>query len=360
MQSSISLPDEDVMYQAFVARDASFEGIFWAGVRTTGIFCRPTCSARKPLRANVEFFSGAGDALTAGYRPCQRCHPMDAQGAPPAWLQPLLDAVEADPQKRWTTTTIQSFGIDPARVRRWFQAQHGMTFLAYLRARRLGRAFSRISEGAPVLESALEADFDSVSGFCEAFRRATGDSPRAARKRPALQVMQVASPLGPIMVAGDAEAIYLVEFWDRRMLEAQFSTLEKQLGVVFFPGETDPIRQMRDELTAYFEGALRQFKTPVRFPGTPHQEAVWRGLQEVPYGESWTYGKLATRIGRPGAARSVARAVGENRLAIVLPCHRIVGASGRLTGYAGGLWRKRFLLFNLEAQVFPSKESPAG
>src|SRR5690606_33847058 len=131
-------------YQAFVGRDASFEGLFITGVRTTGIFCRPTCSARKPRRENVEFFPRAGDALAAGYRPCKRCQPMDAKGVAPDWLQPLLKAVDTDPQRRWTTRDIQELGIEPARVRRWFQAQHGMTFLAYLRSRRLGQAFSRI------------------------------------------------------------------------------------------------------------------------------------------------------------------------------------------------------------------------
>src|SRR5690606_32095920 len=115
--------------------DASFEGLFVMGVRTTGIFCRPSCPARKPLRQNVEFFPRAGDALAAGYRPCHRCRPLDAKGATPEWLLPLVEAVDADPARRWTASDIKEFGIDPARVRRWFQAQHGMTFLAYLRAR---------------------------------------------------------------------------------------------------------------------------------------------------------------------------------------------------------------------------------
>lgn len=332
------------MYQAFLNRDASFEGLFVMGVRTTGIFCRPTCPARKPRRENVEFFPRAGDALAAGYRPCQRCRPLEPKGVEPDWLRPLLAAVEAEPERRWTVSDVQGFGVEPARVRRWFQAQHGMTFLAYLRARRLGQAFSRIGEGAKVLDSAMEADFDSVSGFCDALRRATGDSPRAGRDRPALKVAQVASPLGPIMVAGDATAVYLVEFWDRRMLETQFAVLEKRLGVVFFPGESDPIRRVRDELAGYFAGDLKKFVTPLRFPGSEHQEQVWRALLEVPFGETWTYGQLAAKVGRPAAVRSVARAVGENRLAILVPCHRIVGADGRLTGYGGGLWRKRFLL----------------
>ena len=146
------------------------------------------------------------------------------------------------------------------------------------------------------------------------------------------------------MVAGDDEAVYLVEFWDRRMLETQFTVLEKRIGAVFFPSMTDPIRSMERELTEYFARERSKFETPVRFPGSAHQEEVWRALLEVPAGSTWTYGELAAKVGKPGAVRSVARAVGENRLGIVIPCHRIVGANGQLTGYGGGIWRKRSLL----------------
>lgn len=314
------------------------------GVKTTGIFCRSTCPARKPLRENVEFFPRAADALAAGYRPCQRCHPMELSGRVPAWLSPLLAAVDRDPTRRWTSGDIRACEIDPSRVRRWFQAHHGMTFLAYLRARRLGQAFSRLKEGAHVIEASLEADFDSVSGFCDALRQRVGTSPRKAEKHLALSVAQMTSPLGPIMIAGDEEAIYLVEFWDRRMLETQFAILKKRLNAVFFPGTSAPIEAIKVELGAYFEGRLRAFKTPCRAPGSDHQEAVWRALLDIPYGQTWSYGQVATRLGKPTAARSVARAVGENRFAIILPCHRVVGADGNLTGYGGGLWRKRHLL----------------
>ncbi|MDQ8204168.1 methylated-DNA--[protein]-cysteine S-methyltransferase [Pelagicoccus sp. SDUM812003] len=338
------LPDPQTMYRAFVEKDASFEGLFVMGVRTTGIFCRPTCPARKPKPENVEFFPRPGDALAAGYRPCKRCRPLEAKGSAPAWLAPLMKAVEADPTKRWTAQDIRDLGIDPARARRWFRAEHGMTFLAYLRSRRLGDAFSRIKEGSDLLEAAASADFDSVSGFCDALRKRAGASATRIKDRLPLKVEQVASPLGPIMVAGDDEAVYLVEFWDRRMLETQFSVLEKRLHAVFFPGSSSATRQIAKELQAYFTGALRRFETPIRFPGTEHQQLVWKELLATPYGETWSYGELAARIGKRSAVRSVARAVGENRFAIVIPCHRIVGADGKLTGYGGGLWRKRFLL----------------
>lgn len=344
MIQTMLLPDEETMYEAFLNKDASYEGLFVMGVRTTGIFCRSTCPARKPKRENVEFFPRAGDALAAGYRPCKRCRPMEPQGSAPEWIKPLLDAVDADPTRRWTSGDVREAGFEPARVRRWFQQNHGMTFLAYLRSRRLGQAFSRLKEGSEVIEASLDADFDSVSGFCDALRKRTGTSPTAAKSKLQLKVSQMTSPLGPLMIAGDEAAVHLVEFWDRRMLETQFATLEKRFAAVFFPGTTEPIEMMKRELAAYFDGELHTFKTPVRYSGTEHQETVWKALLEIPYGVTWTYGKLATHVGKPTAVRSVARAVGENRFAIVIPCHRVVGADGRLTGYGGGLWRKRHLL----------------
>lgn len=345
------LPDEDTMFRAFTDRDASFEGIFMTGVRTTGIFCRTTCSARKPKRENVEFFPRAGDALAAGYRPCKRCNPLEAKGSYPSWLAPLMAAIEEDPLKRWTAQSIRDFGVDPDRARRWFKATHDMTFLSYLRSRRLGQAFSRIKEGSPVIDASQDADFDSVSGFCEALRQRTGLPPQTSRKRHSLQVAQTASPLGPIVIAGDSDAIYLVEFWDRRMLETQFATLEKRINAVFFPGTNPRIQSMEKELDAYFAGKLTRFKTPVRFPGTEHQETVWSSLARIPFGETCSYAQLARQAGKPSSVRSVARASGENRLAIILPCHRVVGADGSLTGYGGGLWRKRYLLALENAQA---------
>ena len=331
------------MYRALARRDDSFEGIFWAGIKTTGVFCRPGCPAKTPKPKNVEYFFRTGDALAAGYRPCRRCCPMRRKGDFPEWLAPLMAEIDRDPMRRWTQQDLKDFGIDPARARRWFQKNHDMTFLSYLRSRRLGRAFSRIQEGSTLTEAAREADFDSVGGFYEALRKQTkSQSPGENAK--AIYVSQTQSPMGPIIIAADEEAVCLVEFWDRRMLETQFSVLEKRISATFFQGKTGPARQMADELAEYFEGDRRVFETPVRYPGTEHQTAVWEGLRKVPYGETWSYAQLAKSIGKPRAVRSVARAVGENRLSIVIPCHRIVGAGGQLTGYGGGIWRKRLLL----------------
>ena len=219
-----------------------------------------------------------------------------------------------------------------------------MTFMAYLRSRRLGQAFSRLKQGAPVTDTAFESGFDSLSGFCDAFRRSTGRAPSISTSAHPLKVTQFQSPLGPLVAAGDEQAVYLLEFWDRRMLETQFSVLEKRIGAVFFPGTSEPLQQIEKEVEEYFKGTLTTFESPLAFPGSTHQEEVWRALLDVPCGQTLSYGELAARIKRPSATRPVARAVGENRLAIVIPCHRIVGHDGNLTGYGGGLWRKRYLL----------------
>ena len=255
-----------------------------------------------------------------------------------------MNAVEKDPMQRWTSQDVIEVGVEPARVRRWFQSNYGTTFLAYLRARRLGEAFSHIREGQEILEAAFSADFDSVSGFCDALHRHLGEAPSISRNRIALKIAQVSSPLGPILVAGDDNAVYLVEFWDRRMLETQFNILQMRIHAAFFPGSTRPVDRMRKELDHYFLNKLPSFETPIKFPGTPHQERVWRALLEIPRGQTLSYSQLASLVEKPRSVRSVARAVGENRLAIVVPCHRIVGADGSLTGYGGGIWRKRFLL----------------
>jgi AraC family transcriptional regulator of adaptative response/methylated-DNA-[protein]-cysteine methyltransferase len=146
-------------------------------------------------------------------------------------------------------------------------------------------------------------------------------------------------------VAGaTAEGVCLLEFSDRRMLETQFATLRQRFGRSVVPGNHAFLEQFKEELQCYFARTLTAFTVPLVYPGTPFQEAVWAGLREIPYGKTWSYDELARRVGRPGAQRAVGHANGQNRICIVLPCHRVVNKDGRLGGYGGGLWRKQFLL----------------
>jgi len=159
-----------------------------------------------------------------------------------------------------------------------------------------------------------------------------------------VHLTHVTTPLGPMLLGATPEAVCLLEFTDRRMLETQLKRLESRLGCVFVPGSNDVARGLEEELGQYFAGELRVFTTPLLTPGTPFQQRVWAGLREIPHGATRSYGEQARALGSPGAVRAVARANGDNRIAIVIPCHRVVGSDGSLTGYGGGVERKRFLL----------------
>lgn len=344
MMIEMQLPPRDEMMTAFMGRDPGYDGIFVTGVTTTGIFCRPSCTAKKPLPENVEFFPHPRDAVLAGYRPCRRCRPMEAPGEAPEWVRGLLEEIDRDPGRRFTDADLRHRGLHPDRVRRWFQEHHGMTFHGYHRARRLGLALGRIRHGEDVTSSAFDHGFDSLSGFNEAFRKLFGDPPGRGRKAFAVTVNRLTTPLGPMVVAATDESVCLLEFADRRMLETQLRRLSACIGGTLVPGTCGPIEQLSQELAQYFHGDRRDFEVSLSAPGTEFQERVWDRLREIPYGETVSYGEVARGIGRPSAVRAVAGAVGDNRLAVLIPCHRVVGSDGRLTGYGGGLWRKRALL----------------
>lgn len=365
----------DTMYRALAERDGRFVGQFIAAIRTTGIFCRPGCPARTPRPENVVFYSTPREALAAGFRPCKRCTPMATPGDAPAWLKPLLAAVEHDTTRRWRDRDVTALGLDPKRVRRWFLREHTMTFHAYQRARRLGVALGTLQTGAPVTEVALESGFDSESGFREAFAKLFKAAPKQARPT-LIEIARLSTPLGPMLagvrLGGEARpapnqplsdtnhgalcdagpALVLLEFTDRRALETQLATLAKRFDATLVPRASNaPIwRALEQQLAAYFAGALQAFDLPLAAPGTPFQTAVWSALLDIPYGRTCSYGELAAATGRPGASRAVGTANGANRIAIVIPCHRVIHKDGGLSGYAGGVTRKRALL-DLEAQA---------
>ena len=344
MNMTATLPPAPETYRALCERDASYEGVFFAAIRTTGIFCRPTCMARRPRRENVEYYPSARDALLAGYRPCKRCRPLERNGTPPSWLCPLMREVEEDPARRWRDADLRRLGIDPGRVRRWFKANHGMTFHAYQRARRLGLALARIRHGDDMSRAAYEHGFESLSGFRDAFTRLFDGTPGSNHPSRCIQVTRLLTPLGPMVAASVDEGICLLEFADRRMLETQIGRLKRRVGGEVVPGSNGHMAQLDDELKRYFAGELQEFSVPLVYPGTAFQVACWDYLRAIPYGATRSYADEARALGRPNARRAVGRANGDNRLAILIPCHRVVGSDGQLTGYGGGLWRKRYLL----------------
>ena len=339
-----SMPTRKEMELAFRRGDSSYDGIFFVGVSTTGVFCRPSCPARKPLPQNVAFYPTAHDAVFAGYRPCKRCRPMHTEGKPPEWVARLLERVEEDPSRRIKEADLRSWGLTPERVRRHFTRTYGMTFQAYCRGRRMGEALGQIRAGAGLDDVALGHGWDSHSGFRDAFVKAFGKPPGKSRSEGCIELAWLESPLGPLVAGATAEGLCLLEFTDRRMLEAQFHTLRRVLCCSIIPGRNSHHEKLKEELGLYFEGTLRKFSVPILASGTPFQMRVWEELLGIPYGETLSYEELARAVGRPGACRAVGTANGCNRIAIVVPCHRVVNKSGALGGYGGGLWRKQRLL----------------
>jgi len=353
-----TLPPVDEMIRAYQASDPSYDGIFFLGVRTTGIFCRPSCRARKPYPHNVEFFASAQEAIFAGYRPCKRCHPLDL-GALPSWASDLLREVETDPALRLKDEDLRARGLDPASVRRFFLKRYGQTFHAYARARRLGSAFAALQRGAPLDDAALGYGYESHSGFREAFARLFGQAPGQSRSADCIVVAWLDTPLGPMVAGATRAGLCLLDFTDRAVLEAQFAALQRHFACAIVPGHNQHLAQAQTQLTQYFAGERRAFDLPLVLSGTPFQEQVWRALLTIPYGESLSYHDLAGRVGVANAQRAVGQANGANRIAIVVPCHRVVNQRGQLGGYGGGLWRKRLLLDLERGQRVFTQPQPA-
>jgi AraC family transcriptional regulator of adaptative response/methylated-DNA-[protein]-cysteine methyltransferase len=334
------------MEQARLARDPSYDGIFWTAVKTTGIFCRPSCPAKTPFAKNVEYYGSVKAALFAGYRPCKRCRPLEITGTHPEWVKPLLARLEARPDERIRDRDLRALNVEPARARRYFQQHYGMTFHAFARGWRLRGAFQQLKKGADLDQVAMGHGYESHSGFRDAFQRLVGEAPGRCRSGDCVTVGWIESPIGPLVAAATDAGICLLEFSDRRKLETQFRTLRQRFGAIL-PGHHPLLEQLERELKEYFAGARREFTVPLRYPGSPFQEKVWNSLLGIKYGETRSYEQMAWAVGRPKASRAVGTANGQNRIAIVIPCHRVVNKGGKLGGYGGGLWRKQLLL-NLE------------
>lgn len=369
----LNAADYPLYYQALLAKDAEYDGLFYVGVKTTGVFCRPTCPARKPKFENCEFYPDAQSALLASYRPCLRCQPLSHPNQASPLVQQLVAAVEANPEKRWTDADFDALSVDAATARRQFQKRFGMSFVEYARARRMGLAMKQIRDGNSVIDAQLAAGYDSGSGFRDAFSRIMGGAPVQAKARgkagrtnadergnqgslfasesplaiplaTPLKASWLDTRLGPMLAVVDDAALHLLEFVDRRGLEREIERLRARRKQAIVPGETAITAQIAAELAQYFAGERVRFETPLALLGSPFQQTVWAALQAIPVGETRSYSDVAQALGNPTAVRAVAQANGANQLALVIPCHRVIEANGELGGYGGGLSRKQWLL----------------
>lgn len=337
------LPSDDDLYRALITRDPSFEGLAWVGVKSTGIFCRLTCPARKPRRENSVFFASVAECLDSGFRPCKRCRPLASAGEADPIVRTLVDALEREPSKRWREQDIVAMDIDPSTVRRIFKRHFGITFLEMARLRRVRNGATMLSEGVCVLDAQLESGFESGSGFRAAFARILGRPPSELGQGSRLNADWLETPLGAMIAVADSDALYMLEFFDRKGLPNELRRLQAKRGAIGV-GRHAATDQIEAELSHYFAGTFSGFDTPIAQLGSDFTRSVWNALRNIPLGETRSYGEIAAIVGRPTASRAVARANGANQIAIVIPCHRVIGADGSLTGYGGGLWRKQWLI----------------
>lgn len=338
------LPDSHTLYRALVARDDSYDGRAYVGVTSTGIFCRLTCPARKPKFENCQFHPTPGACLEAGFRPCKRCTPLSAAAGNDETVLALLAELDARPAYRWSEGDVIRMGHDPSTIRRAFKRRFGMTFLEMARQRRLREGFTTLKAGEPVIAAQIDAGFESASAFRAAFATLVGMAPGAFRKDAELLADWIETPLGAMIAIGCRHRLHLLEFADRKALPKEVARINtSQPGGIGF-GRPAVIDQAAAELEAFFAGRSARFQTPLALHGTEFQKRVWRALCDIPAGETRSYGQLARDLAQPSATRAVARANGSNQIALMIPCHRVIGADGSLTGYGGGLWRKQRLV----------------
>jgi AraC family transcriptional regulator of adaptative response/methylated-DNA-[protein]-cysteine methyltransferase len=346
-------------YAAVLARDAVVDGRFFTCVVTTGIYCRPVCPARPPHLKNCRFVATAGEAVAMGFRACKRCRPESVPGSP-AWLGSaasvrralsLIDRGALDVEGGAVVEGLgDRLGLGARQLRRLFVRHVGAPPVAVAQARRLAVAAELIDAGVmPLGQVALAAGFGSVRRFNELYRSVHGETPasrrRRARKGQAMQLTlsRYDAAVGELLVVTDGDnTLRALDFYD---FEARMRTLlGRHYGVVELRDGQAP-GVVTAALDAYFAGDLAALESlAIATGGSSFQRNVWAALRAIPAGTTTGYGALAAVLGNPGAARAVGLANGANPIGIVVPCHRVIGASGALTGYAGGVERKRWLL----------------
>lgn len=331
-------------YKALIERNQSFVGVFFVAVKTTSVFCIATCRARKPKLENVEFYTTFKEALDNGYRPCKVCKPTENANEAPEQVEKAIALVKENPKEKITDYELRKRDISPETVRRWFKKNYGMTFQAYQRMYRVNIAYQELKKGKKATHTAFDAGYESLSGFGYTFKKIIGKSPQNSLHKNIILIDRLTTPLGPMFVCATENGICLLEFVDRKMLESEFKDLQKRLNAQIITGENQYIKQVKKEITEYFEGKRKVFDVKLETPGTDFQNIVWNYLQTIPYGTTTTYQQQAEGINKSKAVRAVASANGYNRISIIIPCHRVIGKNGKMTGYGGGIERKKWLI----------------
>ncbi|MCA1613674.1 MAG: bifunctional DNA-binding transcriptional regulator/O6-methylguanine-DNA methyltransferase Ada [Acidobacteria bacterium] len=338
----------DIRWQALAARDARFDGIFFYGVRSTGVYCKPSCPSRRPRRGVVSFFPSRDGAEAAGFRACLRCKPREA-AAPDARVEMVLRVCRAVEARAGDAPTLGELGalagVSPHHLQRTFKSVTGITPRQYAAAHRLKLFKSRIKEGGDVTGAMYDAGYGSSSRLYEQAARQLGMTPATYRrggKDMDINYTVVDSVLGRLLVAATSRGVCSVQFG------AGGEELEAALRAEY---PAAAVRRDEATLGAWVGGLLEhlggsqpRLELPLDVRATAFQLRVWEELRRIPYGETRSYGEVAAAIGRPTATRAVARACATNPVALVTPCHRVIRGSGEPGGYRWGLERKRELL----------------
>src|SRR5271163_5098794 len=339
--------DEDRLWEAVRRRDKAFDGALFFAVRTTGVYCRPSCASRAAKRENVSFFATAEAAEQAGYRACKRCRP-DSLGAPDPKVEAVRRACEriaAAEQAPSLKDLAARAAMSPFHFHRVFKAITGVTPKAYAAQMQARRAADGLRTAGTVTEAIYDAGFNSSSRFYETSAARLGMTPTALRRGGAGAVIRFAvgeTSLGAVLVAATDKGVCAIMLGDdpdrlARQLQDRFPRAELVGGDAGF-------ERMVAEAVGLVEAPGRGLNLPLDIRGTAFQERVWQALRAIPPGKTATYAEIARAVGRPKAARAVAQACAANPLAIAIPCHRVVRTDGDISGYRWGVERKRALL----------------
>jgi AraC family transcriptional regulator, regulatory protein of adaptative response / methylated-DNA-[protein]-cysteine methyltransferase len=332
--------DRDWAFAAFDARDRSLDGRFVGAVRTTGIYCKPSCPARRPLRENVTFYWTPAEARAAGYRACMRCRP-DEVGREREAVAKAIALIDAAEEVPGLEALAEAVGYAPHHFHRLFKRDTGVTPAAYARSRRAKRAEVALAGGGSVTEAIYEAGYSGPSRFYAETKGRLGMTPSAWKNGGAGAVIRwavVDTSLGQMLVAATEKGICRLSFdEDESALNTRFPK------ATILPAD-DAMRDLIDGAVQAVERPSAVPNLPLDVAGTAFQQAVWAELQRIPPGETRTYAQIAAAIGKPKAVRAAGTANGANRVAVLIPCHRVIGTDGTMRGYAYGTERKRILL----------------
>jgi AraC family transcriptional regulator of adaptative response/methylated-DNA-[protein]-cysteine methyltransferase len=338
---------DEARWAAVVARDGAFDGHFYYSVETTGIYCRPSCAARRPKSAHVRFHDTAAEAEAAGFRVCKRCKPgqpslVQLHAEKVAEACRLIEAAEDEPR---LDALARAVGLSPYHFHRIFKTILGVTPKTYATAHRNKRVREELGRSATVTQAIYGAGFNSNGRFYATSSEVLGMTPSQFRSGAPNSEIKFAigdCSLGSVLVAASDKGVCAILFGDDA--EILRNDLRKQFPRARIVGGDKVFGQLAAEVIAFVEAPRIGLDLPLDVQGTAFQHRVWDALRRIPTGRTASYAEIAKAIGSPKSVRAVARACASNRIAVAIPCHRVIGSDGSLTGYRGGIERKRALL----------------